>query len=54
MAEEERDDLAAFRRDADLELRHRIAVEFLTFEAQHADGVTPHNPDPDDYIQTHE
>ncbi len=51
MAEEERQDLADFRQHADLDLRHRIAVDFLRFESTHAaEGVAPKDKDPDDYI----
>ncbi len=50
MAEEEREDLADFRQHASLQTRHDIAIQFLVFEAQHADGVEPHDVDPDDYV----
>ncbi len=50
MAEEEREDLADFRRHASLQSRHDIAVQFLIFEAQHPDGVQPHDRDPDEYV----
>jgi hypothetical protein len=51
MAEEERQDLADFRRHADLQLRHEIAVRFLTFEAQHATGdLEVHDKDPEKYV----
>ncbi len=53
MGEEERQDLADFRQQATLELRHAIAVQFLRFQAQHAaHGITPEDKDPDDYVAT--
>ncbi len=51
MAEEERQDLADFRRRADLATRHEIAVEFLSFEAQHATGVDYSDQDPAGYVE---
>ncbi len=50
MAEEEREDLADFRRHSDLRSRHDIAVEFLVFEAQHAGGIADINRDPERYV----
>jgi len=50
MAEEE-EDLADFRHYADRELRHGIAVAFLTYEFQHPAGITTHDKDPDDYVR---
>lgn len=50
MAEEEREDLADFRRHADLQTRHDIAVQFLVFEAQHAQGIDAVDKDPDAYV----
>ena len=50
MAEEERQGLTDFRQNADLTLRHSLAVKFATFEARHIDGVTPVDKDPDAYI----
>ncbi len=50
MAEEERDDLVDFRRQAGLQLRHDIAVEFTVYEAQHAGGVDSADKDPDSYV----
>ncbi len=50
MAEEEREDLADFRRSADRETRHDVAVEFLVFEAQHAEGITATDRDPEQYV----
>ena len=52
MAEEEREDLADFRQHASLQLRHDVAVRFLLFEAQHVDGVEPHDLDPEKYVAT--
>ena len=50
MAEEEREDLLDFRHHADLQIRHDIAVQFLTFEAQHHDGVPVRDKDPETYV----
>ncbi len=50
MAEEEREDLADFRQHADLSTRHRIAVQFLVFEAQHAGGIDAPDRDPEQYV----
>jgi hypothetical protein len=51
MAEEERQDLADFRRHADLQTRHDIAVQFIVYENQHARaGITPRDKDPEEYV----
>ncbi|MBZ5740771.1 hemerythrin domain-containing protein [Nocardioides mangrovi] len=50
MAEEERQDLADFRAHADLQTRHEIAVQFLTFKAQHYQGVQYPDQDPQEYV----
>lgn len=52
MAEEERQGLTDFRRHADRELRHRLAVEFLQFESEHltGEGVQPVDRNVDSYI----
>ena len=51
MAEEEREDLVDFRRHADLQTRHEIAVQFIVFENQHASrGITPRDKDPKEYV----
>ncbi len=51
MAEEERQDLADFRQQASLELRHTIAVQFLKHVAAHqGERVKAENKDPDEYI----
>ena len=51
MAEEEREDLVDFRRHADLQTRHEIAVQFIVYENQHAArGITPEDEDPDTYV----
>jgi hypothetical protein len=52
MAEEEREDLPDFRRHADLQVRHDVAVAFLTYESQHAQGVAPVDKDPDAYVSS--
>jgi Hemerythrin HHE cation binding domain len=55
MAEEERQDLTDFRQHATLDLRHRLAVDFLRFEAEHwATGVPAVDKDPDEYVRQHE
>lgn len=53
MGEEERESLADFRRHADLQLRHDIAVAFAAFEAQHAGGIDAKDKDADIYIADH-
>jgi len=53
MAEEEREDLADFRHHAGPELRHGVGVAFLTYESQHAAGITAHDRDPDEYVKRH-
>jgi hypothetical protein len=50
MAEEERDDLPDFRRTADLQTRHDIAVRFLQFEGEHASGIRAVDKDPEQYV----
>jgi Hemerythrin HHE cation binding domain len=51
MAEEEREDLLDFRHHADLQTRHDIAVQFLTFEARHYEGVPIRDKDPEEYLR---
>ncbi|HEV7148088.1 MAG TPA: hemerythrin domain-containing protein [Pedococcus sp.] len=52
MAEEERQDLTDFRQHATLDLRHRLAVDFLRFEAEHwAGGVRAVDRDPDEFVR---
>ena len=51
MGEEEREGLADFRSNADLALRHELALAFATFEARHFAGVTPVDKDPKDYVE---
>ncbi|GGB26198.1 cation-binding protein [Flexivirga endophytica] len=51
MGEEERQDLADFRQQASLQLRHDIAIQFLRFEAINAAaGIKPIDKDPDEYV----
>jgi hypothetical protein len=50
MAEEEREDLLDFRHHADLQTRHDIAVQFLTYEAKHYAGIPIRDKDPQEYI----
>ena len=51
MGEEEREGLADFRHNAELALRHELAVDFATFEARHFAGVTPVDKDPKAYVE---
>jgi hypothetical protein len=51
MGEEEREDLLDFRHHADLQTRHDIAVQFLTYEAKHYAGIPIRDKDPEEYIQ---
>jgi len=51
MAEEEREGLTDFRREAGLQLRHDLAVAFATFEARHFAGVRPVDRDPAAYVR---
>ena len=53
MGEEEREGLADFRDNADVQLRHELAVAFATFEALHFAGVTPIDKDPKAYVEAH-
>ena len=50
--EEERQGLTDFRQHADLEVRHRLAVQFLQFESEHltGDGVKPIDRNVEAYI----
>ena len=50
MAEEEREGLTDFRRNATLQMRHDLAVALATFEARHHAGVKPVDKDPQAYI----
>jgi hypothetical protein len=50
MAEEERQGLTDFRRHAGLDLRHRLAVQFIGFELGHLDGIKPVDLDVDSYV----
>jgi len=53
MAEEERQDLADFRRHAGLQTRHEIAVRFIAYENEHAYGIAPVDQDPAGYVADH-
>ena len=53
MAEEERQGLSDFRRHADLQLRHRLAVEFVRFGSDHLTGVKPIDLNVDAYLLEH-
>jgi hypothetical protein len=54
MAEEEREGLTDFRREASLQLRHDLAVLFAAFEARHFAGVRPVDRDPAAYVRQEE
>jgi Hemerythrin HHE cation binding domain len=51
MAEEEREGLTDFRREAGLQLRHDLAVAFAGFEARHFAGIQPVDTDPAAYVR---
>ena len=53
MAEEEREGLTDFRRNAALNTRHDLAVAFAAFEARHFAGVKPVDKDPKAYVAVH-
>jgi len=53
MAEEEREGLTDFRRNASLDTRHTLAIAFAAFEASHVDGVAAVDVDPEKYIDAH-
>lgn len=53
MGEEEREGLTEFRRLASLELRHDLAVSFISFEVDNVDGVTPVDKDPKKWVAGH-
>ncbi len=53
MAEEEREDLPDFRRHADLQVRHNIAVEFVAYEFRHSQGVDAENHEPESWVEQH-
>jgi hypothetical protein len=50
MGEEEHEGLADFRRHVDLDTRHRIAVRFAAYEAEHVNGVPIEDKDPEQYV----
>jgi hypothetical protein len=51
MGEEEHEGLADFRRHVDLATRHRIAVTFAAYEAEHVTGVPIVDKDPEGYVR---
>jgi hypothetical protein len=51
MGEEEHEGLADFRRHAGWELRHRLAIPFAAYEAEHVTGVPIEDKDPKQYVQ---
>lgn len=50
MGEEERQGLTDFRRRASLQLRHDLAIRFVSFEDVHVTGVEPVDKDPKVYV----
>ena len=46
MGEEEHEGLRDFRRHVDLDTRHKIAVAFIAYEAEHFSGVPIVDKDP--------
>jgi Hemerythrin HHE cation binding domain len=53
MAEEEREGLTDFRREAPLKVRHDLAVRFAAFEAEHISGVRAVDKNPNAYVAEH-
>jgi hypothetical protein len=51
MAEEEREGLTDFRREASVQRRHDLAVAFAGYEARHVTGVRPVDKDPQAYVR---
>ena len=51
MAEEEREGLTDFRREAGLSLRHDLGVAFAAFQARHITGVQNPDRDPVAYVR---
>ena len=54
MGEEEHEGLKDFRLHVDLDTRHRIAVQFAAFEAEHVTGVKVVDKDPKEYVAANE
>lgn len=54
MAEEEREGLTDFRRNAPPETRHALGVLFITFESANRGGVTPVDKNPKAYVRENE
>ena len=50
MGEEEHEGLRDVRRHLDLDTRHRMAVDFARYEAEHIDGVPVVDKDPVRYV----
>lgn len=53
LAEEERQGLPDFRRQASLEERHALGIRFAAFEAAHLTGVEPVDKDPKQWVKDH-
>jgi hypothetical protein len=54
MAEEEREGLTDFRRQASLDLRHKLGVKFVSYETLHVAGVEPVDKDPKKWVEDHD
>jgi hypothetical protein len=54
MAEEEREGLTDFRREASLQRRHDLAAAFAAFEARNYRGVPAVDKDPAAYVRAAE
>ena len=53
MAEEEREGLTDFRRNAPMALRHALAQRFIAFDTRHVAGIEAVDKDPRTYIAEH-
>ncbi len=53
MAEEEREGLTDFRRDAPVDLRHALAVRFIAYETANNAGVMAVDKDPKQWVAAH-
>ena len=51
MGEEEHEGLRDFRQHVDLQTRHDIAIAFITFQAQHPNGIPLVDKDPEHYVE---
>jgi hypothetical protein len=53
MGEEERQGLTDFRRNVDLETRHRLGILFVAFESRHRGGIVAEDIGPEAYVREH-